>query len=113
MLYGNHTALARYYARLHQPYSQQFSRYCEKWGFDDESIADEFGLHYTESIFEDFADEFPVFEHHEDDPYFCKEEYMYNILTRCYNNPDDEFRDIKPLPFHQCMLYDTNSIDTH
>lgn len=76
---------------------------------DEETLQEEFELDplesYEDNCFIDFDTSFPISNRAQKSPVFDKQEYIHYILTRCYNNPNDQFEDIKTNHFYKRMYY--------
>ena len=75
------TAIARYYITLNTPYDNEFIKYCDETGIDNDSFEPDVLEQLT-----DFDDDFP-FKQTPSDP----EKAIYQIIKQCYFNPDNAF----------------------
>ena len=70
-------ALSRYYQTLHQPYDNQFIKYCNENGIDDDSLDKDI----LEQLI-DFDDDFPFHQSPSD-----SDKFIHAILEACYLKP--------------------------
>eukprot|EP01084_Bolivina_argentea_P080312 145510_1 len=79
-------ALGRYYTSLHCEYNDEFSAWCTINGFYDDDVREELEVQdVNECMLLDFDQEFP-FER-EPKSNKVKQILIFEILTKCYNNP--------------------------
>eukprot|EP01084_Bolivina_argentea_P281256 481197_1 len=64
----------------------KFEEYCEANGFDDEDVADELAAGAQECMLVDFDEDFPFNSNIKNKKQKIKNQFIYNIISTCYNN---------------------------